>query len=47
MTLLVDTNILVTATVGEPERGEVARHAPAALVVECLRLNVAQSHVRP
>lgn len=25
MTLLVDTNILVAATVGEPERGEVAR----------------------
>lgn len=25
MTLLVDTNVLVAATVGEPERGDVAR----------------------
>lgn len=25
MTLLVDTNVLIAATVGEPERGEVAR----------------------
>lgn len=25
MTVLIDTNILIAATIGEPERGEVAR----------------------